>query len=44
MLWRAPLWHALAAAFACLSLGLPAPSGPAASALAAPPRTSRTVL
>jgi pimeloyl-ACP methyl ester carboxylesterase len=44
MLWRAPLWHALAAAFTCLSLGLPAPSGPAASALAAPPQTPRTVL
>jgi pimeloyl-ACP methyl ester carboxylesterase len=34
MLWRAPLWHGLAAAFTCLSLGLPAPTGPAASALA----------
>jgi pimeloyl-ACP methyl ester carboxylesterase len=34
MLWRAPLWHGLAAAFTCLSLGLPAPSGPAATALA----------
>jgi dienelactone hydrolase len=44
MLWRAPLWHALAAAFACLSLGLPAPSGPAASALATRPQTRRTVL
>ena len=44
MLWRAPLWHALAAAFACLSLGLPAPSGLASSALATPPQTARTVL
>ena len=36
MLWRAPLWHGLATAFTCRSLGLPAPSGPAASALATP--------
>jgi pimeloyl-ACP methyl ester carboxylesterase len=34
MLWRAPLWHGLAAAFTCLSLGLPAPSGAAAAAVA----------
>ena len=39
MLWRAPLWHGLAAAFTCRSLGLPAPSGPAASALATPQHT-----
>jgi hypothetical protein len=38
MLWRAPLWHGLAAGFACLALGLPAPSGPATAALAAPHR------
>jgi pimeloyl-ACP methyl ester carboxylesterase len=44
MLWRAPLWHALAAAFVCLALGLPAPSGPAASALATASQTRRTVL
>jgi hypothetical protein len=29
----------LAAAFACVSLGLPAPGGPVASALARPGRT-----
>ena len=34
MLWRAPLWHGLAAAFTCLSLGIPAPSGSAAAAVA----------
>jgi pimeloyl-ACP methyl ester carboxylesterase len=39
MLWRAALWHGLAAAFTCRSLGLPAPSGPAASALATPQHT-----
>lgn len=39
MLWRAPLWHVLAAAFTCVSLGLPAPAGPAASALATPQHT-----
>jgi pimeloyl-ACP methyl ester carboxylesterase len=39
MLWRAPLWHGLAAAFTCVSLGLPAPSGAAASALATPQHT-----
>ena len=39
MLWRASLWHGLAAAFTCGSLGLPAPSGPAASALATPQHT-----
>jgi pimeloyl-ACP methyl ester carboxylesterase len=40
MLWRAPLWHGLAAAFTCLSLGLPSPSGSAAAAIteARPPR------
>ena len=44
MLWRAPLWHGLAAAFTCLSLGLPAPSGAAAAAItdARPPQ--RTVV
>jgi pimeloyl-ACP methyl ester carboxylesterase len=40
MLWRAPLWHGLAAAFTCLSLGIPTPSGSAAAAVAdaRPPR------
>jgi dienelactone hydrolase len=38
MLWRAPLWHGLVAGFACLTLGLAAPSGPATAALAAPNR------
>ena len=40
MLWRAPLWHGLAAAFTCLSLGLPSPAGSAAAAIAGarPPR------
>ncbi|HME64026.1 MAG TPA: alpha/beta fold hydrolase [Streptosporangiaceae bacterium] len=44
MLWRAPLWHGLAAAFTCLSLGLPTPSGAAAVAVtdARPPQ--RTVV
>lgn len=44
MVWRAPLWHGLAAAFTCLSLGLPARSGLAASALAAAHQTKRAVL
>jgi pimeloyl-ACP methyl ester carboxylesterase len=39
MIRRASLWHALAATFACVSLGLPAPGGPVASALARPGRT-----
>jgi len=39
MIRRASLWHALAATFACVSLGLPAPDGPVASALASPQRT-----
>jgi dienelactone hydrolase len=39
MLRRASVWHALAAAFTCLSLGLPPPGGPVASALASPHRT-----
>jgi pimeloyl-ACP methyl ester carboxylesterase len=39
MLLRASLWHALAATFTCLSLGLPPPSGPVAGALASPQRT-----
>jgi pimeloyl-ACP methyl ester carboxylesterase len=39
MLRRASLWHSIAATFACLSLGLPRPGGPAASALASPQRT-----
>ena len=34
MIRRASLWHALAATFTCLSLGLPPPSEPVASALA----------
>jgi dienelactone hydrolase len=44
MVWRAPLWHGLAAAFSCLALGLPAPSGSAASALANTWQTQRAVL
>jgi dienelactone hydrolase len=44
MLWRAPLWHGLAAAFTCLSLGLPAPSGAAASAVADARPPQRTVV
>jgi pimeloyl-ACP methyl ester carboxylesterase len=44
MLWRAPLWHGLAAAFTCLSLGLPAPSGSAAAAVADAPQSGRTVV
>jgi dienelactone hydrolase len=45
LLWRAPLWHALAAAFTCVSLGVPAPSGSAATALTTAPRQpGRTVL
>jgi pimeloyl-ACP methyl ester carboxylesterase len=43
MLWRAPLWHGLAAAFTCLSLGLPAPSGAAAAAVADARPPQRTV-
>ena len=39
MLRRASAWHAVAAAFACVSLGLPPPPGPAADALAHPERT-----
>jgi hypothetical protein len=39
MIRRASLWHALAATFACVSLGLPAPGGPAVGALASPQRT-----
>jgi pimeloyl-ACP methyl ester carboxylesterase len=39
MIRRASLWHALAATFACVSLGLPAPAGAVASALASPRRT-----
>lgn len=44
MLWRAPLWHGLAAAFTCLSLGLPAPSGAAAAAIAGARPPQRTVV
>jgi len=42
MLRRVSLWHALAAAFSCLALGLPAPGdpdGPVPTALAAPQHT-----
>ena len=39
MIRRASLWHSIAATFTCLSLGLPPPGGPAASALASPQRT-----
>jgi pimeloyl-ACP methyl ester carboxylesterase len=38
MIRRASLWHALAATFACVSLGLPPPDGSLASALASPQR------
>ncbi len=44
MLWRAPLWHGLAAAFTCLSLRLPAPSGAAAAAVADARPPQRTVV
>ena len=40
MLRRASLWHAVAAAFACVSLGLAPPPGPVAGALASPRRTT----
>ncbi len=40
MLRRASLWHALAVAFSCVSLGLPPPPGPAADAVAHPGRTT----
>jgi hypothetical protein len=40
MLRRASLWHAVAATFVCVSLGLPPPPGPAAVALASPGRTT----
>jgi dienelactone hydrolase len=39
MIRRASVWHALAATFTCVSLGLSPPAGPAASALASPRRT-----
>jgi dienelactone hydrolase len=44
MLWRAPLWHDLAAAFTCLSLGLPTPSGSAAAAVCDARQTQRTLV
>ena len=44
MLWRAPLWHGLAAVFTCLSLGIPAPSGSAAAAVADARPPQRTVV
>jgi pimeloyl-ACP methyl ester carboxylesterase len=44
MLWRAPLWHGLAASFTCLSLGLPAPTGSAAAAVADARPPQRTVV
>jgi pimeloyl-ACP methyl ester carboxylesterase len=44
MLWRAPLWHGLAAAFTCLSLGLPTPSGSAAAAVCDARQTQRTLV
>ena len=44
MLWRAPLWHGLAAAFTCQSLGLPAPTGSAAAAVADARPRQRTVV
>lgn len=39
MIRRVSLWHALAATFACVSLGLPAPDPPVATALASAQRT-----
>ena len=39
MIRRASLWHALAATFACVSLGLAPPPGPLADALSSPERT-----
>lgn len=39
MLRRAPLWHCVAAAFAGVSPGLPAPAGPLGRALTNPQRT-----
>ena len=44
MLWRAPLWHGLAVAFTCRSLGLPVSAGPAATALANAEQSRRTLL
>ena len=44
MLWRAPLWHGLAVAFTCRSLGLPVPAGPAATAVASAQQSRRTLL
>ena len=44
MLWRAPLWHGLAAAFTCRSLGIAAPSGSAAAAVADARPPQRTVV
>ena len=41
MLRRASLWHAVAVAFSCVSLGLPPPPGPAADAVT---QTGRTTL
>ena len=40
MLRRAPVWHAIAATFACVSLGLPPPAGPVTAALASPQRAT----
>ena len=39
MVRRASLWHALAATFACVALGLPPPPGPLADAMSRPERT-----
>ena len=44
MLWRAPLWHGLAAAFTCLSLGLPTPAGSAAATVCDRRQIQRTVV
>ncbi len=44
MLWRAPLWHGLAAAFTCLSLGLPTPAGSAAATVGDRRQIQRTVV
>ena len=40
MLRRAPVWHAIAATFACVSLGFPPPPGPLTDALGSPQRTT----
>jgi hypothetical protein len=43
MLWRAPLWHAIAAEFTRVSFGFPGGTGEAAVAVAASARGARIV-